>query len=132
MTAQTLTQPAEGSKPVQSVHVVEAVGKAPTWQAVANRRRDEILQAIPKEYLVAPGLLETANRARLVQSCGLLTERELSIIALSATKLLACIHSRQFTAVEVTKAFCKSASIAHQAVSNHTRTGPQTFSRCVC
>jgi amidase len=113
MTVQTLAQPAQKANTIETTSIIP---KSSTWQAEAARRLDEIQRAIPKEYIVPPHLLETTNKARLVQSCGLLTTRELSITALSAVKLLECIHNRTFTAVEVTRAFCKSAAVAHQAV----------------
>lgn len=86
-----------------------------TWQSVAKRRRQEINGRIPKEYFVH-SRLENGSRVHLTETCGILTERELGIINLSATSLLRKIHCRQYTSVEVTTAYCKSAAVAHQAV----------------
>ncbi|KAG0645739.1 amidase [Hyphodiscus hymeniophilus] len=101
----------------QKVPILEVVETIPKWQKVADRRRDEILKAIPEEYKVSPHHLAASDRSKLVETCGLLSPRELSIIRLTATQLLRCIHTRIFTAVEVTRAFCKSAAIAHQATN---------------
>lgn len=90
--------------------------KISAWPSVAARRRHEILVRIPKDYFVDHALLSGTNQSNLVRRCGLLSDRELSIIELTATELLKRIHNRIFTSVEVTKAFCKSAAVAHQAV----------------
>ena len=89
---------------------------SPDWKIVAARRRHEIFSKIPAEYLVSPASLKPANLSNLVQTCGILTTRELMIVNSTAVALLKSIHSRKLTAVEVTTAFCKSAAIAHQAV----------------
>ena len=124
MAIETLTHLPGATDINEKIPIVEAVETGPSWQAVANRRKDEIERTIPKEYKVSPHLLQESNRIKVVQTCGILTSRELSIISLTATNLLKCIHDRTFTAVEVTKAFCKSAAIAHQAVNS-----PSTFCR---
>lgn len=55
--------------------------------------------------------------------CGKLTDREIHITeAFDATALLEKLGSREFTAVEVTTAFCKRAAIAHQLTSCLTET----------
>jgi len=90
---------------------------ATVWQDIARRRRQEIYNALPPEYLIAPELLENDHVVDLPETCGLLSARELSITSLSATKLLQFMHNETYTAVEVITAFCKRAAIAHQAVS---------------
>lgn len=86
------------------------------WEKVAIQRRLEIEKAIPSTFIVPTNLLVRRNHVNLVQTCGLLTSREVSIVQMSAVTLLASIHTRAFTSVEVATAFCKSAAIAHQAV----------------
>lgn len=92
------------------------VEPASHWQLVAARRRKEIQNAIPSEYALPSQLFNRKSHIDLPQTCGLLSNRELSITAFSATALLQRIHSRTYTAVEVAAAFCKRAAIAHQAV----------------
>jgi amidase len=94
-----------------------------SWRCAAARRRTEIVTKIPDDYLVDNSLLCRTDQINLVQESGILTDRELSIINLTATELLRCIHNQEYTAVEVTTAFCKSAAIAHQAVSRHKSRG---------
>jgi amidase len=88
----------------------------PTWQEVAQRRKQEILSAIPQSYLVAETLLKGHNFIDLPKTCGVLTEREIEITELNIVKLLERIHDRTYSSVEVATAFCKRAAIAHQAV----------------
>jgi len=113
MTLTLHVQPCNGV--TQTNGVINAHGVS-DWKQVAARRRDEIYSKIPKDYLLPPSLLSTSNLVNLAQTSGKLNTHELSIISLSAIKLLECIHHKVFTAVEVTTAFCKSAAIAHQAV----------------
>lgn len=93
----------------------------PSWQPIADARRSKINNAIPASHHIPPGYLESLADPRNVidvpDCCGVLTQREIEITSIpSATKLLADIGNRVYTAVEVTTAFCKRASIAHQLV----------------
>ncbi|KAG0646116.1 amidase [Hyphodiscus hymeniophilus] len=88
-----------------------------TWAAVAGRRQDEINNAIPEPYRLTTTLLEACNLIKLPETCGILEERELKITSHTATELLKLLHNETYTAVEVTKAFCKRAAVAHQATN---------------
>ena len=90
----------------------------PDWKAVAAKRKEDIYSAIPSDYLIPSDLLKGKSFINLYQTCGIFTERELLIISLTATNILKGIQDQILTAVEVTKAFCKSAAISHQAVSS--------------
>lgn len=52
----------------------------------------------------------------LVKTCGLLDEREIEIVYSTAVDLLDKMRTREYTAVEVTRAFCKASAVAHSAV----------------
>lgn len=86
------------------------------WRTIAARRRKEIYDRIPAEYLVDTTLLAQQKLIDLPYRCGLLTPQELRITEHTAVELLRRIHDGTYSAVEVTKAFCKRAAIAHQAV----------------
>ena len=93
----------------------------PSWQATADARRSKINSAIPVSHRIPPACLEHLTDPKNVIDvpgcCGVLTQREVEITTISsATKLLKDIKDRVYTAVEVTTAFCKRASIAHQLV----------------
>jgi amidase len=107
------------SYPTNKITIVGHVPEQPLdsgWEKVASRRRAEINSRIPQSFLVPPALLRGRNHAKLADTCGILSSRELAILRLTATKLLECVHDQTFTAVEVATAFCKSAAVAHQAV----------------
>ncbi len=54
----------------------------------------------------------------LFRSCGLLTARELEITDVEdCVALLEQLHSRKWSALEVTVAFCKRAAIAQQLIN---------------
>ncbi len=112
MTVTTLLAQTNGTVDSDAISKAQAT---PHWKAISARRQQEVYDKIPASYIISPNLLNELDRSKLVQRRGLLTERELSIISLSATEILERIHNRTFTSVEVTYAFCKSAAVAHQA-----------------
>lgn len=89
----------------------------PDWRDVAAKRRHEIERKIPQEWLVSKNLLETQPAMKLPYISGILTPWEQQVTEMRAVDILAGIRGRTFTSVEVTRAFCKRAAIAHQAVS---------------
>jgi amidase len=90
----------------------------PTWQDIAAEKKQTIDDKIPPEWRVGEEQLEKRKKkvVDLPRTCGLMTDRELSITELSAVEILAAIQTQKLTAVETTAAFCKRAAIAHQAV----------------
>lgn len=94
------------------------------WRPISLARQNEINNAIPESHCISPavfeGLQDPRNLISIPDTCGILSQRELEITSMpSATKLLADIRNRVYTAVEVTMAFCKRASIAHQLVNDN-------------
>ncbi|KAL1849577.1 hypothetical protein Plec18167_003179 [Paecilomyces lecythidis] len=87
------------------------------WCATAARRRQEIYARIPEECLVDRALLAQQNLVDLPYRCGILTPKELRITEHDAVELLRRIRDGTYSAVEVTRAFCKRAAIAHQATN---------------
>jgi len=87
------------------------------WNAVTARRVDEINGGIPDHYIV-PEHVVKRDGIIITKASGVLSARELEIIELSATTLLMRIHSQEYTSVEVTTAYCKSAALAHQVVGS--------------
>jgi amidase len=90
----------------------------PAWQHVAATRRSLIESKIPPEWRVPGELLKSKNFVDLPRRCGIMTEQELSITELSAVEIVSLIQAGKISAVATTKAFCKRAAIAHQAVRN--------------
>lgn len=91
----------------------------PSWREVAKRARDRINDAIPSSYFVAPEYLPKTPEEYVMdlpERSGVLTKRELEITGLNAHELLPKLENKTFTAVEVTRAFCKRSVVAHQVV----------------
>ncbi|KAL4912660.1 amidase signature domain-containing protein [Aspergillus aurantiobrunneus] len=89
------------------------------WQEKAQRKRDELAGKIPLEWRVPSALLDKAasldNILDIPRQTGILTERELDITeTLDATALLGRLLNGEFSAYEVTVAFCKRAAVSQQ------------------
>lgn len=99
-----------------------------SWEARAERKRNELASTIPKEWHIPADVLSTlrtpleANKNDLIEldivrRSGILTERELDITENhNVASLLQRLASGEFTCVEVTAAFSKRAAIAQQLV----------------
>ncbi|KIV95041.1 hypothetical protein PV10_02747 [Exophiala mesophila] len=93
---------------------------APIWQQKSEEARGAVMAKIPKEWLLpAPTLSSLPLDVNPVfKSCGLLSDRDLEITdADDVTKILERIRSKEWSAKDVTIAFCKRAAIAHQLVN---------------
>lgn len=90
-----------------------------TWEEKGARKRASLLASIPKEWHIPTELLPPASQDDVTtwpESSGWFTPEELAITELSATELVSKLTSGAITSVDVTKAFCKRASAAHQLV----------------
>ncbi|KAL3426827.1 hypothetical protein PVAG01_00336 [Phlyctema vagabunda] len=93
---------------------------AQRWHDVAARVKARIDDAIPKSYFADPKLVpQCPNEAvlNLPAISGVLNARELEITEQNVHVLLPKIADKTYTAVEVTTAFCKRATIAHQVTN---------------
>ncbi|ORY13423.1 amidase signature domain-containing protein [Clohesyomyces aquaticus] len=86
------------------------------WQLVSWMKKDEQYERIPKEWLLkTPPGPDVTSYLDIPRKCGLLTAEELRITEqYDATALMEGIRSRKLKCVDVTRAFCKRAAIAHQ------------------
>lgn len=94
-----------------------------------EERRAINLEAIPKEWILDPALLQGLQMPwetfknnmialNLPQKSGILTSRELEITgSYTVQTLLEELATGVLTSAEVVTAFCKRAAIAHQVVS---------------
>jgi amidase len=90
-----------------------------TWEEVGARKRAALLASIPSEWLIPADLLPPASQDDVTtwpETSGWFTPEELAITDLSATELVGKLASGALKSVDVTKAFCKRASAAHQLV----------------
>ena len=92
----------------------------PDWKDVAKRVKARIDDAIPASYYADAAFLPKNLDDPVLDlpaRSGVLSERELEITELMAYELLPKLADKTYTSVEVTRAFCKRATIAHQIVS---------------
>ncbi|KAL1303077.1 hypothetical protein AAFC00_006521 [Neodothiora populina] len=87
-----------------------------SWQSIAAAKRHELEDAI-SEYKIEESLLDGTNTTSWPSASGLLSPRELKITESRAVDLVEKLRSRDYSAVEVTVAFCKRAAIAQQATN---------------
>lgn len=71
---------------------------------------------LPEQYRIQPHSIPQ-NPSRLVYTCGLLSVREQEIVSLDATELAERVARKEYTAVEVTKAYIGAATIVHSATN---------------
>lgn len=80
----------------------------------------ELQAKLPKEWLLPESIIgsKPRNIMPVFKSCGLLTPRELEITNVQdCVALLEKIQSKEWSAFEVTVAFSKRATIAHQLIN---------------
>ncbi|KAK6003039.1 hypothetical protein QM012_000884 [Aureobasidium pullulans] len=91
---------------------------APDWRQIAAEKRDSVLALIPEEWRIpAPPPAEEQRdvTGKFIQQY--LDSREIEITETEATEIVKKTSSGEWTAVEVTKAFCHRSAIAHQLVN---------------
>ncbi|KAH6614362.1 amidase signature domain-containing protein [Chaetomium sp. MPI-SDFR-AT-0129] len=87
----------------------------PQWQATGQAKREEILRLLPPEWRIDSVPTPQALRNVTHYSAQFLTTEERDITeTLSAAALLGKLSRGELTALQVTKAFCHRATIAHQ------------------
>lgn len=90
-----------------------------SWQAKAQRKRDQILQGIPEQWRLSRTDLERAALQRdltgsFIQS--FLDQETIEITSLETNEIVRSLQDRTLSALQVTTAFCQAASVAHQIV----------------
>ncbi|KAH8896849.1 amidase [Thozetella sp. PMI_491] len=81
------------------------------WQAAASAKRDQLFSSIPKSHLLPIDLAARAANHDLLPLDPAITNID------DAAVLLDRIKDKTYTAVQVTEAFCKRASIAQQTTN---------------
>lgn len=99
----------------------------PHWQLKVSQKQSAQLKKIPKDWVLPPAItanvlklpleLHRNDLMKIPQSCGIMSEREISITQdYTVDQLLAAMESSRLTALEVTVAYSKRAAIAGQLV----------------
>lgn len=89
------------------------------WENIVKAKRDSLEKAIPSEWILPSSILpplEQADVSTFIAESGWFSDAEKEILSSSVTDLLPRLALRQVSAVEVTKAYCKSAAAAQQLV----------------
>ena len=87
------------------------------WEEIATKKREALLASIPPEWRIPDDVKPPEDQADVTtfpRESGWFTEQELEITEANATQLLGSLANGKYTSVDVTKAFCKRASAAHQ------------------
>jgi len=90
---------------------------APTWSDIATKKQKATFDKIPKDWLLPKDKVPTDSERNVLQvpkESKILTEREVMITETSMADALQQLRSGKWSSVEVTKAICKRAAIAHQ------------------
>ncbi|CAF9931207.1 MAG: Acetamidase [Alectoria fallacina] len=87
-----------------------------TWQSNAQGKRASLIELIPPKWRIPTSDIPSATRLRDFGEyiCRFLDRRELEITNAPSSRILANIRSGEWTSVDVTRAFCHRASLAHQ------------------
>lgn len=96
------------------------------WQATAKAKVADIHSSIPKEWRLSDEDLGKAGQQRTLSGPFIeqyLTDKEKEIIRHDSLQIVGKIKSRDYTAVDVTRAYCKTAAVAQQIVSHDTSCG---------
>lgn len=86
----------------------------------SSRKVAERDKQFNKEWIIPTNLLpgeEVKDVSQWIPKSGFLSAKEIEITETLATQLLSCIKSKRWSSLEITKAFCHRASIAHQLVN---------------
>ena len=92
---------------------------AAEWEIIRDNCRAQRRDAIPADLLLPENLVKSVprDRSKVVETSGHFNDAEIAIITATARKIVANIQDKTWSAVEVTRAFCKSAAVAQQLVS---------------
>ncbi|RYO75028.1 hypothetical protein DL764_010600 [Monosporascus ibericus] len=90
---------------------------ASNWEALAARKRQDLLNSIPDEWRIPRDLLPPESQEDVTdfpKTSGWFTREELDITECTALELLPKLASGELQSETVTRAFCKRAAAAHQ------------------
>ncbi|KAI1127626.1 amidase, partial [Nemania abortiva] len=93
---------------------------AGTWETVAAKKRQDLLNSIPEEWRIPSHLLPPDSQDDVTdfpESSGWFTQEELDITNSTALELLPRLASGDLKSETATRAFCKRAAAAHQLIN---------------
>ena len=87
------------------------------WEKIAQAKRQALLDSIPPAWRLKRIPNPSQLRDVVTFSARFLTPLEFQITNTPTIEILHALRTSKWSAVEVTRAFCHRASIAHQLVS---------------
>ncbi|KAL8940141.1 MAG: hypothetical protein Q9211_002415 [Gyalolechia sp. 1 TL-2023] len=90
-----------------------------SWQAAARAKVADLHSRIPKEWVLTDPDLENAKNQRALAGPFMeqyLNDDEKDVVGHDSVRLVEKIKCREYTAVDVARAYCKTAAIAQQIV----------------
>jgi amidase len=95
-------------------------GVKPSWEELGAKKRSDLQASIPREWRIPDSLLPPLTQDDVTgwpEESGWFTVKELAITNMTAAELLSKMAAGELKSEDVTRAFCKRASAAHQLVS---------------
>ena len=92
-----------------------------SWRTEAEAKVASIKSKIPDGWVLKQDDLDMAKKQRKLNGRffeNFLNRSDIDILHNDSVQLVDKIRARHYTALEVTRAYCKAAAIAHQVVSN--------------
>jgi amidase len=93
---------------------------ASTYETLAAHYRAEVMSKLPRRSILAPSFIASfppgSDITSVPETCGVLSEREVSITRMNVVQLVGEMGEGRIKAVEVVEAFGVRAAIAHQLV----------------
>jgi amidase len=91
-----------------------------SWETIASQKRAALKDSIPSQWIIPSDIFPAEDQADVTafpRESGFFTEHELEITSTNAADILKKVANKEWTAVEVAEAFCKTAAVAQQLVS---------------
>ncbi|KAK1239301.1 hypothetical protein MKX07_008789 [Trichoderma sp. CBMAI-0711] len=92
-------------------------GVKPSWEELGAKKRSDLQASIPREWRIPESLLPPLTQDDVTgwpEESGWFTVKELAITNMTAAELLSKMAAGELKSEDVTRAFCKRASAAHQ------------------
>ncbi|KAL7794305.1 amidase signature domain-containing protein [Trichoderma ceciliae] len=108
----SISHSTNGTNGVKGTNVVKS-----SWEELGAKKRSDLLASIPKEWRIPENLLPLESQDDVTgwpETSGWFTKVELDITNLTACELVSKLSSGALKSEDVTRAFCKRASAAHQ------------------
>jgi predicted acyl esterase len=116
--------------------ILSKMAQSSSWKDLAEKKRNAIYNSIPAKWQIEKSKLQSNEEQRDVTGYiqQFLSKREVEITETDVVGIAKETSSGNWTAAEVTEAFCHRASLAHQLVSDNwlRSTTLVSYFSCTC